>query len=151
MADDPNPLEDILRFHAEKFRGAQYAARVARLARMAASIPDPLIDDLAELILQLDDTELVGNDLALDLVEVGYCDKRYAGAVHFASALKTRLQHYVRDPAIAADARKSFRERVAWWRMALGRAFELRKWPAIVLTERPSMADGSKTQPGARS
>jgi hypothetical protein len=88
VADDPNPLEDILRFHAEKFRGAPYAARVARLARTAARIPASLLDDLAALILQLDDVQLVGNDVAFQLVEVGFCDARNADAVEFASALR---------------------------------------------------------------
>jgi hypothetical protein len=142
VADDPNPLETILRFHAEKFRGAPGAARVARLAKTAAHIPEPLLNDLATLITQVDDTELVGGDIAIHLVEVGYCNARYAGAVHFASALKTRLQRYVREPREASAARAEFRERVAWWRMALGRSFDLRKWPAIVLTERPSNGNG---------
>jgi hypothetical protein len=126
---------------AAPLRDAPGAARVARLAKTAKRIPARLLDDLAALVIQLDDTELVGGDIAIHLVEVGYCDARYAGAVHFASALKTRLQRYIRDPEVAADARNSFRERVGWWKMALGRAFELRKWPAIVLTGRLSMAD----------
>src|SRR6516165_9924591 len=77
MADDPNPLEEILRFHAEKFRGSPYAGRVARLARTAKRIPAPLLDDLATLITQLDDVQLVGNDLTIHLIEVGFCDARY--------------------------------------------------------------------------
>jgi len=36
------------------------------------------------------------------------------------SALRKRLQLYVDDPRVASDARGDFRERVAWWRMALG-------------------------------
>ena len=62
--------------------------------------------------------------------------------------LRSRLRLYVRLPEVAEAAREEFRERVGWWRMALGRAVELWRWPAIVSTERPSMADGSKTQPG---
>ena len=65
MADDPNPLEDILRFHAEKFQDAPSAARLARLAKTAKHILAPLLDDLAALLIQLDDTELVGGDIAL--------------------------------------------------------------------------------------
>jgi len=88
---------------------------------------------LATLITQLDEAALVGSDLALHLVEVAYCDARYADALDFASALRSRLRRYVRSPQMAEAAREEFRERVGWWRMALGRAFELRKWPAIVL------------------
>jgi hypothetical protein len=151
VADDTNPLEDIFRFHAEKFRNAPGAARVARLARTAKRIPASLLDDLAELVVQLDDTELVGGDIAIHLVEIGYCNARHHDAIDFASALRSRLRRYVRSPELAGAAREDFRKRIGWWRMALGRAFELRKWPAIVLTERPSMADRSKTQPRARS
>ena len=138
MDDDCNPLETILKDHAVRFQRAPYASRVARLARMAASIPDPLIDDLAELILQLDDTELVGNDLALHLVDVAYCGVRVGDAVDFASALRARLRRYLRNPKVADAAREDFRERVGWWKMALGRAFELRRWPPVVLTETSS-------------
>jgi hypothetical protein len=135
VADDPNPLEDIFRLHAERFRDAPGAARVARLARTARRIPASLLDDLAALVIQLDDTELVGGDIAIHLVEIGYCNARYHDAIDFASALRTRLQRYVRNPEVAIAARAEFRERVAWWRMALGRASELCRWPAIVLTK----------------
>ena len=138
MADDPNPLEEILRFHAEKFRGSPYAGRVARLARTAKRIPAPLLDDLATLITQLDDVQLVGNDLTIHLIEVGFCDARYADAVEFASALRARLRRYVFLPEVAEAERKDLRERIGWWRMALGRAFETRKWPAVVLKETSS-------------
>jgi hypothetical protein len=141
VAGDPNPLENILRFHAEKFRDAPGAARVARLAKSARSIPGPLLDDLATLIAQLDDVQLVGNDMAIHLIEVGFCEARYADAVEFASALRSRLRRYVRLPEVAEAAREDFRERIGWWKMVLGRACELRKWPAVVLTEKPSMAD----------
>jgi hypothetical protein len=116
------------------FRDAPGAARVARLARTAARIPAPLLDDLATLVIQLDDTELVGGDIAIHLVEVGYCNARYHDAIDFASALRLRLRRYIRSPQVAEAAREEFRERAGWWRIALGRAFELRQWPAIVLT-----------------
>jgi hypothetical protein len=106
VADDPNPLEDILRFHAEKFRDAPGAARVARLARTAARIPEPLLDDLATLITQLDDVQLVGGDIALHLIEVGFCNARYTDAIDFASVLRSRLQRYVRLPEMAEAARE---------------------------------------------
>jgi hypothetical protein len=108
---------------------------------MAARIPAPLLDDLAGLVVQLDDAELVGGDIAIHLVEVGYCDARYADANDFASALRVRLQRYVRSPEVAEAAREDFRKRIGWWRMAVGRAFELRKWPAIVLMD--SNGDGA--------
>jgi hypothetical protein len=135
VADESNPLERILRDHAVRFRGAPYASRVARIARTAACIPEPLINDLAELILQLDDTELVGNDLALHLVDVAYCGVRVGDAIDFATALRTRLRRYVRLPEVAEAAREDFRSRIGWWKAALGRAFETRKWPAIVLMD----------------
>jgi hypothetical protein len=141
MADDANSLETILSDHAVRFRAAPYASRVARLSKTAKRIPATLLDDLATLITQLDDLQLVGNDMAIHLIEVGFCDARYADATEFASALRSRLRRYVRLPEVADAAREDLRERIGWWRMALGRAFELRKWPAVVLTERPSMAD----------
>jgi hypothetical protein len=116
VADDPNPLEDILRFHAEKFRDAPGAARIARLARTAKCIPESLLADLMALVAQLDDVQLVGGDIALHLIEVGFCDVRYSDAVDFASALRTRLQRYVHDSCVADAARTEFTERVAWWR-----------------------------------
>ena len=72
------------------------------------------------LITQLDDVQLVGNDIAIHLIEVGFCDARYADAVEFASALKSRLRRYVRLPEVAEAAREDFRKRIGWWRMALG-------------------------------
>jgi hypothetical protein len=120
VTDDPNPLENILRDHAARFRGAPYASRVARLAKTAKRIPAPLLDDLATLITQLDDVELVGNDVALHVVEVAYCDARYADAVEFVSALRSRLRRYVRSPQVAEAAREDFRKRIGWWRTALG-------------------------------
>jgi len=118
VPDDLNPLEDILRFHAQKFRGAPDAARVAQLARTAKRIPAPLMDDLVALVIQLDDVELVGNDMALHIVEVAHCDARYTDAVEFASALRARLRRYVRLPEVAKAAREGFRKRIGRWRMA---------------------------------
>jgi hypothetical protein len=78
---------------------------------------------------------LVGDDIAIHLIEVGYCDAKYANATAFASALAARLRRYIEHPIATSDARGDFRERIAWWCMAVARASELRKWPAIVLTE----------------
>jgi hypothetical protein len=122
VAEDPNPLEEILRDHAVRFRGAPYAARLARLAKTAKRIPAALLADLESLIAQLD-VQLVGNDIAIHLIEVGWCDARYANASEFASKLRARLQRYARSPEVAASARKDLRERVGWWKMALGSIF----------------------------
>ena len=102
------------------FRDAPGAARVARLARTAACIPEPLLDDLEALVIQLNDTELVGGDIAIHLVEIGYCNARYHDAVAFASALRSRLRRYVRSPGVAEAAREDFRKRVGCggWRWA---------------------------------
>jgi hypothetical protein len=132
--DSNNPLQDILEFQAEKFRSAPGAARVARLAKTARRIPAPLINDLEALIPQLD-VELVGNDLALAVVGVAYCDERFGDATDFAAAFRSRLQRYIRSDEVAAAAREEFRKRVAWWRAAIGRALEIRAWPAITLAE----------------
>jgi hypothetical protein len=105
------------------------------LARTAKRIPEPVPADLTVLILRLDDVALVGDDIAMHLIDLGFCDMRYADAVEFVSALRTRLQRYVREPRAASDARGSFKDRVAWWRMALSRATDLCRWPAIVLME----------------
>jgi hypothetical protein len=101
VARDPNPLEDILRFHTEKFRNAPGAAGIARLARTAARIPAALLDDLATLDHRLDDVQLVGNDVSIHVIEVGFCDARYADAVELASARRARLRRYVREPSEA--------------------------------------------------
>jgi hypothetical protein len=136
MADGAaNPLAGIIAHFAEQLHDAPGAGRLARLVRTAKYIPDPLLEDLAELILQLDDVQLVGDDLFLNLVDVGYCDQRYADATEFASALKAWLRRYVGNPLAASDARGDFNERVAWWRMALSRAGELCRWPAVVLMQ----------------
>ena len=71
--------------------------------------PGPLLDDLAALVIQLDDTELVGGDIAIHLVEIGYCNVRCADAIDFASALRLRLQRYVHLPEVAEAARQDFR------------------------------------------
>jgi len=76
-----------------------------------------------------------GSDIAIHLIEVGFCDLIFANATGFASALRTRLQDYVRDPRVASNARSYFKERVTWWSMALGRAAALCRWPAIMLME----------------
>jgi hypothetical protein len=135
MDDESNPLSTILNEHAERFKRAPYARAIARLARTARSIPDPLIDDLAELILQLDDVQLVGNDLALHLVDIAYCGVRVGDGTDFAAAFRSRLQRYLRSPEVKEAAREDFRPRIAWWKAAIGRAFEIRAWPAIVLAE----------------
>jgi hypothetical protein len=119
---------------AEQLPDAPGVARIVRLARTARRIPGPVLDDLAAWVEQLD-AQLVGDDIALHLIEVAYCDMKYADAIDFVSALRTRLQRYARDPRVANDARGDFKERHAWWRMALGRAAELCRWPAIVLME----------------
>jgi hypothetical protein len=49
-----------------------------------------------------------------------------------------RLQRYVENADEAASARAEFKERVGWWRMALGRAGELSRWPAMVLIKEMS-------------
>ena len=83
-------------------------------------------------MIQLLDTELVGGDIAIHLIEIGYCNARYHDAIDFASALRLRLRRYIRSAQVAEAAREDFKKRIGWWKMALGRAFELRKWPAIV-------------------
>jgi hypothetical protein len=135
MTSDPNPFEQMFTQFAERLHDAPGASRLARLAKTAKRIPEPVLADLTALVVQLDDVQLAGDDIALHLIDVGFCDARYADAVEFVSALRTRLQRYVREPRVASDARGSFKERVAWWRMALGRAAELCRWPAVVLTE----------------
>ncbi len=112
------------------------AARLAHLANSARRIPEPLLTDLAALIPLLD-VGLIGDDISLALIDVAFCDSRPDDAVDFASAMRARLQRYVRAPDIADAARREHRERIAWWKMALSRATELAKWPAIVLTSRP--------------
>ena len=135
VADEPNPFETVLTHFAERLRDAPGAARLARLAKTARRIPEPLLADLTALVVQLDDIELVGADIGLHLIDIAYCDAKCAGAVHFLVKLRERLQRYVDDPRVASDARGDFRERVAWWQMALGRAVELCRWPAVVLME----------------
>jgi hypothetical protein len=133
VADGPNPIEKIISHFAEQLRDAPGAARLRRLAKSARRIPGPVLDDLAALVMQVDDVQLVGNDIGLHLIDVGYCDARFVDAVHFVSALKGRLQRYIDNPRAANAARAEFKERTAWWRMALSRAAELCRWPAIVL------------------
>jgi hypothetical protein len=68
-------------------------------------VPEPLLADLTALVVQLDDVQLVGDDIGLHLIEVGFCDARYADAVHFVSALGKRLQRYVDNPRSASAVR----------------------------------------------
>jgi hypothetical protein len=122
VADDgTNALEAILQFQALTLRDAPGAARVAKLAKTAKRIPASVLNDLEILILQINDTELVGADLALSVIGVAYCDERYADAIDFASAFRSRLQRFVRYPEFAAATRAELMERVASWRTALGR------------------------------
>ena len=64
--------------------------------------------------------QLVGADIAVHLIDVGYCDARYADVVEFATALKMRLRRYVDEPRVANAARAEFKERVrgSAWRWA---------------------------------
>jgi hypothetical protein len=135
VTDEPNPFQSIFVHFAEQLRDAPGAARLERLARTAKRIPEPVLDDLAALVLQLNDPQLAGDDIALHLIDVAFCDARYADAVEFVSALRARLARYVREPRVASDARGDFRDRVVWWRLALARAADLCKWPAVVLME----------------
>jgi hypothetical protein len=132
-----NPLETIIAEYAAKFDDAPGASRLAKLARTAKRIPAPLLDDLAALIARLD-VPLVGDDISIHLIDVAYCDVRYSDATAFATEFKRRLQDYIGDPSVATAARDSFRERVAWWRMALSRAADVCGVPAAVLTENKS-------------
>jgi hypothetical protein len=135
MDDDSNPLHDILEFQAEKLRTAPGAARVSRLARTAKRIPASVLSDLEVLILQISDTELIGADLALAIIDIAYCDARIGDATDFAAAFRSRLQRYVRYPEFALATREELMKRVAWWRCAVGRALEIRTWPAIALAK----------------
>jgi hypothetical protein len=136
VPDEPsNPFEKIIVRFAEQLHDAPGAARLARLAKTVRRIPEPVLDDLAALITQLNDAQLVGDDIAVHLIEVGYCDAKYSDATEFTCALRTRLQRYIREPRVANNERGDLKERISWWRMALGRAAELCRWPAIVLME----------------
>jgi hypothetical protein len=128
-------LDRILKLFAEQLSDAPGALRLARLAKTARRIPSPLLADLEELILQVDDPQFVGDDVAIHILDVGFCDARCADATEFATALKTRLQRYLDNPLAAKNARGSLKERVAWWRFALSRAGALCQWPTTVLTE----------------
>jgi hypothetical protein len=135
-----NPLDRILALFAERLHDAPGAARLTRLAKTAQRIPAPLLADLEALIEQLD-VQLIGDDIAAHLFEISHCDARCPDATEFARALKARLQHYIDNPLTANNARGVFRERTAWWRMALSRAGGLCQWPTTVLMEQFSMAD----------
>jgi hypothetical protein len=112
----------------------EHAKAMRELAETIKRIPEPLMADLAALVEQLD-VALVGDDVALALIDVGYCDDKYADATSFVSALRKRLQSYIDEPGAASATRAEFGERIAWWRLAVARAGELCRWPAIVLTE----------------
>jgi hypothetical protein len=133
VADGPNPIEKIISHFAEQLRDAPGAARLRRLAKSARRIAGPVLDDLAALITQLNDAQLVGDDIAVHLIEVGYCDAKYSDATEFTCAVRSRLKRYFRDPRAANNERGVLSERAAWWRMALGRAAELCCWSALVL------------------
>ena len=129
--DDRNPLQQIFDAFAEQLNDAPGAARLARTAKF---IPGALIDEVATLILRINDVQLIGNDLSAHLFDVGYCSSKYVDAAQFAAALRRRLETYL-DAEEARYARLHFQERVAWFRMAISRAGKLSKWPALVLTE----------------
>lgn len=134
MSDaDKNPFEVIFSHYAARLNDVPGASR---LARSAKHIPDALLARLTDLVMEIDDAEFVGNDISVHLFDVGYSDTKYAGAIHFVSALERRLRHYLDNDIAAESARCVLRERAAWWKMALSRAGELCKWPAIVLTEK---------------
>jgi hypothetical protein len=135
VSDEPNPLAEIFSRFAEYLNDAPYAKRLARLAKTATRTPDRLLDDVTELIVQLDDVPLVGNDISVHLLDVAYCDAKYANAIAFTSALRLRLQDYVDNPDVAASARGNLTGRVGWWRFALSRSGELCKWPAMILVK----------------
>jgi len=120
LEEPDNPLEEIFRRFAERHCNAPGAARLARLAKTAKRIPEPVIAELAALVMQLDDVPLVGDDFALHLIEVGFCDVRYSDATAFASALTARLHRYAADPVWAGRSRGDLRKQVQWWCMALG-------------------------------
>lgn len=86
--------------------------------------------------MRLDDVQLVGDDVAAHIFEISHCDARCINATAFAIALGKRLQHYLDNPVTADGARAELRERVAWWRIALSRAGDLARWPALVLNNR---------------
>ena len=141
MSDEPNPLQRIFAHYAAQLSDSPGAGRLARLARTARRIPAALLDDLATLIVQLDDVQLVGDDIAIALIDVGYCDEKYTDATEFASALRTRLQRYLRHPCVADNARGVLKEHIRWWGFTLSRASALCRWPAIVLSEHASNGD----------
>ena len=132
MSDDCDPLEKILTRFAAQLADAPGAARLKRLAKTAKNIPERLLIELTGLVTQLD-VGLVGDDVWFHLVEIAYCDVRVGSATEFVSALAKRLRTYIADPAEASAARSALREKVSWWKMAMRKAAELQRWPAIVL------------------
>ena len=76
MTSDPNPFEQMFTQFAERLHDAPGASRLARLAKTAKRIPEPALADLTALVVQLDDVQLAGDDIALHLIDVGFCDAR---------------------------------------------------------------------------
>jgi hypothetical protein len=130
---DKNPFEVIFELYAARLNDAPGASRLARLSRSAKRIPAPLLARLTELVVEIDDPQFVGDDIAVHLFDVSHCDAKCANATAFVSALGERLQRYLDNDLAAERARGVLRERAAWWKMALSRAGELCRWPAIVL------------------
>jgi hypothetical protein len=87
--EEPTPLDRIFKLFAEQLRDAPGAFRLRRFARTARHIPAPLLADLEELILQVDDPQFVGDDIAIHLIEVSHCDARCADA----KSLRSRSKH----------------------------------------------------------
>ena len=127
VRDDPNPFEQIFNHYADRLSDASGAAPACSFGRSAKRIREALLEDVAVLILRLDDVQLVGGDVAVHLFEIAYCHLHHAGAVRFVSALRERLQRCADSSVAASNARSDFRERSAWWGMPVARASELRK------------------------
>lgn len=140
VPDQSNPIEKILTHFAERLRDAPGARRLVHRSKTARRIPEPLLADLTALIVQLDDVQLIGSDIALELIDIACCETRHADAAAFARTLKQHLRRDIDRPLAAKAARAEFAARVAWWRMALDRAAELCRWPAIALMEGSSGA-----------
>lgn len=127
-------LAQIFGLFAERLRDAPGARVLVRLAQTAKRIPEPLAARLTALVIQIDDPQFIGNDIACSLFDASHCSAKCANATAFASALEKRLQRYIDNPVAANNARSDLQERAAWWRMALSKAGELSRWPALVLT-----------------
>jgi hypothetical protein len=119
---DKNPFEVIFGMFAGRLNDAPGASRLARVAKSAKHIPDALLVRVIDLVAEIDDAEFVGNDIAVHLFDVGFCDAKYAGAIHFVSALERRLQHFLDNDNATDNARSVMRERAMWWKMAISKA-----------------------------